>query len=237
MLTGHESWVPDELAYAGRENRDPAHAAKYDTKMDAEASQEVSLLRDLGIGAGSTVLDLGAGTGQFSLAASSAFERVIAVDVSPVMLSRLEARLVSLDIHNVDCKLAGFLTYIHEGPLVDAVYSRFALHHLPDFWQALALTRMASFLRPGGILRLWDVVYGFEPAEAPERLEQWMANNASDEEGGWARPEFEEHIRDENSTFTWLLEPMLERAGFTIQTTEYSADQVFAQYVCVKAAG
>jgi ubiquinone/menaquinone biosynthesis C-methylase UbiE len=38
-----------------------------------------------GLGSGSTVLDVGAGTGQFALAAARQFRRVIAVDVSPIM--------------------------------------------------------------------------------------------------------------------------------------------------------
>jgi hypothetical protein len=39
----------------------------------------------------------------------------------------------------------------------DPVYSRYALHHLPDFWKAIALTRAADLLRSGGVPRLWDV--------------------------------------------------------------------------------
>lgn len=237
MLTGQESWVPDELAHAGRENRDAGHAARYDQKMDSEAPQEVALLIAHGMNERSTVIDLGTGTGQFALAAAPVVNRVMAVDVSPVMLDRLKAKVENCDANNVECTLAGFLTYAHAGPLADVVYSRFALHHLPDFWQAVALTRMASFLRPGGILRLWDVVYSFEPAEAAERIEEWISGNASDAEGGWARPEFEEHIRDENSTFTWLLEPMLVKAGFSIAVAEYREDRMLARYLCVKAAG
>lgn len=95
---------------------------------------------------------------------------------------------------------------------------------------------MAEFLRPGGILRLWDAVYSFEPNEAPRRLEEWMAGLPSlGVEAGWTRPELEEHVRDENSTFTWLLEPMLERVGFTIERAEYSEDQIFARSLCVKS--
>lgn len=56
---------------------------------------------------------------------------------------------------------------IHDaGDPADVVYSRFALHHLPDFWQAIALRRMAETLRPRGVLRLSDVVYDFEPGHA-----------------------------------------------------------------------
>ncbi|MDQ4143241.1 MAG: methyltransferase domain-containing protein [Actinomycetota bacterium] len=236
MLEGNETWIPNELDYAGRENRDPEHAARYDQKEDADASRELDILRDLGVGAHSTVVDLGAGTGQFSLEASSAVSRVVAVDVSPVMLSRLQAKLSSAGVKNVECKIAGFLTYVHEGSPADVVYSRFALHHLPDFWKALALHRITAFLRPGGILRLWDVVYSFEPAEASQRIKDWMAAiPATGGENDWIRADLEEHVRDENRTFTWLLEPMLERAGFTIESAEYSGDQIFARYLCVNS--
>ena len=237
MLEGSESWIPDELDYAGRENLDPEHAARYDQKEDADAARELAILLDRGVGATSTVVDLGAGTGQFALEASSAVGRVVAVDVSPVMLSRLEAKLRDRGITNVECKLAGFLTYVHEGPQADVVYSRYALHHLPDFWKALALHRMAQLLCPGGILRLWDVVYSFEPAEAVPRLEEWMATIPSTgSKNDWTRGDLIEHVRDENSTFTWLLEPMLEKVGFVIEHAEYSEDQVFARYLCLKDA-
>lgn len=227
-------WVPDELVYAGRENRDPAHAARYDQKMDAEAGRELSELLPL-IGEDATVVDLGAGTGQFAMEAAPKVKRVVAVDVSEVMLSRLRAKLQDSGLMNVDCVLAGFLTYEHEGEPADLVYSRFALHHLPDFWQAIAIDRIAGMLRQGGIFRLWDVAYSFDPSQATEVLEAWMSNAGGDIEGEWLRSEFEDHIRDENSTFTWLLEPMLEKAGLRIEKADYSDDQVFARYVCVKA--
>jgi ubiquinone/menaquinone biosynthesis C-methylase UbiE len=233
MLEGNESWVPIELRYAGRENLDSEHIGRYDEKMDAQADSELDMLRACGIGERSVVVDLGAGTGQFALEASSVVSKVIAVDVSPVMLARLKAKIDSRGVKNVECRSAGFLTYVHEGPLADLVYTRFALHHLPDFWKALAIDRMASFLRPEGILRLWDAVYSFEPAEAPRRLEEWMAATASpDQEKAWTRAELEEHVRDENSTFTWLLEPMFKKAGFKIESAEYSQDQIFAKYIC-----
>ncbi len=108
MLEGTESWIPNELDYAGRENRDPEHARTYDQKEDAHARREIEILREWGIGESSIVVDLGAGTGQFAVEASSVVKQVIAVDVSPVMLSRLEAKLASLAIDNVECRLAGF---------------------------------------------------------------------------------------------------------------------------------
>lgn len=101
-------WIPDELTYAGRENRDPAHAARYDQKMDAEAKRELAELLKLGIGRESTVVDLGAGTGQFALEAAAAVKRVVAVDVSEVMLGQLRSKLQDSGVTNVECVPADF---------------------------------------------------------------------------------------------------------------------------------
>jgi SAM-dependent methyltransferase len=160
---------------------------------------------------------------------------VVAVDVSPVMLARLVEKLDRGDVSNVEAIESGFLTYEHRGEPADVVYSRFALHHLPDFWQAIALRRIADMLRPGGVLRLSDVVYSFEPADAERYIEAWITETISaDVEYGWTRAEVAEHVRDENSTFTWLLEPMIERAGFEIAEATYSTSRMLAQYLCTK---
>ncbi|MGI8633685.1 MAG: class I SAM-dependent methyltransferase [Solirubrobacterales bacterium] len=234
-MAGRPTWILDELAHAGRENVDPQHVARYDAKMDADAAAELRSLRDFGLADGVTIVDLGTGTGQFALAAAAAADRVVAVDVSPVMLDRLDAKLAARDVGNVERVRAGFLTYEHQGAPADLVYTRFALHHLPDFWKSLALKRMAAMLRPGGLLRLSDVVYDFAPEEAETVLENWISSLAgTDVEQGWTREELEEHIRDEHSTFTWLLEPMIRRAGFAIEAREISDDRMLARYVCVK---
>jgi ubiquinone/menaquinone biosynthesis C-methylase UbiE len=224
-------WLLDERASAGRENLDPGHVSRYDAKMDADPIGEVRLLQALGLDASSTVLDLGAGTGQFTLAVAPVCSRVIAVDVSPVMQELLRRKVGAAHQGNIECVSAGFLTYEHSGEPVDFAYSRYALHHLPDFWKAQALARLARSMRPGAVLRLWDVVYSFEPGEAEERIESWCATGGTDTETDWSRDELEEHVRDEHSTFTWLLEPMIERAGFRIDDAEYSPDGIFVRYV------
>ncbi len=85
------------------------------------------------------------------------------------------------------------------------------------------------------MLRLWDVAFSFEPAEAEERIEAWCSSAGHSAVAGWTRVELEEHVRDEHSTFTWLLEPMIERAGFNIERAEPSADGIFAKYVLRRA--
>lgn len=236
MASDRDSWWLDEAAHAGREHFDEQHARRYDAKMDAGAAEEVALLQAAnGLGAQSTVVDLGSGTGQFALAAAQICRRVVAVDVSPVMLMCLREKLDCGDARNVETVDAGFLTYQHTGAPADIVYSRFALHHLPDFWQAIALRRIADMLRPGGVLRLSDVVYSFDPSAAEQYIEAWITEMMStDIERGWTRAEIAEHVRDENSTFTWLLEPMIARAGFEIIDATYSASRMLAQYLCRK---
>jgi ubiquinone/menaquinone biosynthesis C-methylase UbiE len=231
-LTPPPGWMLDEIASAGRENLDVGHVAHYDAKENADADAELLLCEGLGLQPDATVVDLGAGTGQFALAAAAAAARVVAADVSPAMLERLRTKRDDAGLTNLEIVNAGFLSYEHRGPKPDLVYSRLALHHLPDAWKALALARIARMLSPGGAFRLLDVVYSFEPSEAQGRLEAWCAS-AEDNgiEHDWSRAELEEHVREEHSTFSWLLEPMIERSGLRIEDASYSADGIFASYV------
>jgi SAM-dependent methyltransferase len=221
---------PDELAYAGPEHRDPAYVAGYDAKAGLDLAAELELLRSVGLGRGSTLVDLGAGTGLLAAAAAAVCRRVVAVDPSPAMLAVARAR-----DPRVECVEAGFLTYEHVGDPPDVVYTRNALHHLPDVWKAVALRRVAQLLRPGGVLVLRDIVYACEPDELDGVLEAWFAAAPADPAAGWTRAELETHAREEHSTFGWLLEPMLERAGFRVGEASYSDSRTFARYVCVRA--
>ena len=146
-------WLLDEVSTAGRENLDATHVARYDGKENAGASEEVDLLRTHGLDERWVVVDLGAGTGQFASAVAPHCRRVVAVDVSPVMLDRLRTKVADQHLDNVEVVQAGFLTYDHSGEPADFVYSRYALHHLPDAWKAIALTRIRHSLRTGGLLR------------------------------------------------------------------------------------
>lgn len=237
MTTGpRPGWLLDEVASAGRENLDAEHVARYDAKEDAGAADEVALLRRWGLDERSVVVDLGAGTGQFTLAVAPACARVVAVDVSPAMLAALRARVAATGLGNVEVVQAGFLSHQHTGAPADVVYSRYALHHLPDAWKAVALARVRRMLRPGGLLRLWDVVYDMAPDEAEARFEAWCATGGDQVVGQWSRAELEEHVRDEHSTFTWLLEPMIERAGFVVEEALHSEDGILARYL-LRAGG
>lgn len=235
MTTDRPAWWLDELAHAGNEHLDADYVASYDRKAGFDPMLDLELLRALGLDDSSTLVDLGAGSGQMVLAAARVCRRVVAVDVSPVMLDRLRARAEEMRLENVEYARAGFLTYAHRGEPADFVYSRNALHHLPDFWKGIALRRLAEMLRPGGVLRLRDLVFDFEPAQAEIVIEAWLASAVERREDGWTRPELESHLREEYSTYTWLLEAMLVRAGFDIREAGRSGSQVHAAYTCFRS--
>ena len=60
---------------------------------------------------------------------------------------------------------------------------------------------------------------------------RWCAAYEGVPAGQWTRADVEEHVRDEHSTFTWLLEPMLKRSGFDILDAQHSEDDILASYV------
>lgn len=226
-------WMLDELAHAGREHLDDAFIAGYDRKQGyPDPEPDLAAFEALGLGTSSRVVDLGAGTGQFALAAARRFGHVTAVDVSPAMLAVLRDR-AGAGLANLDCVNAGFLGYVHAGPPADGVYTRNALHQIPDFWKGIALDRIARTLRPGGVLRLRDLIYDFEPAEADDVFAGWFAGAAADPADGYTAQDYAEHVRTEFSTYRWLLEPMLAAVGFEIVSAEFGR-RLYGAYTCVK---
>lgn len=233
-FVSNPGWMIDELLHAGEEHLDADYVAGYDRKLAHDHSEDLEILREHGLKASSTIVDLGAGTGSFVEAVAPHCDRVIAVDVSPAMLSALRRRMESTGTANVEMVHAGFLSYEHQGEPADIVYSRNALHHLPDFWKALALQRIATMIRPGGVFLLHDLVYSFEPEEANAVFESWLSNAAARPEDGWTRLELETHIRTEHSTFSWLLEAMLERAGFEVRDVIHRPVRTYSRYLCIR---
>lgn len=222
-------WMLDETAHAGPEHLDPAFVAGYDRKQGfPPVDGDLALLREHGA-LGPTVVDLAAGTGRFAVAAAAHCERVVAVDVSPAMLAHLRA----VAPENVEVVAGGFLSYEHTGGPADAVHTRNALHQLPDFWKGIALDRIARILRPGGVLRLHDLVYDFAPAEAAEVFGQWFAGAAADPAAGYTAEDYAVHVRTEHSTYRRLLESLLDAAGFDIVDVAFER-RLYGAYTCVR---
>src|SRR5262249_12507844 len=151
------------------------------SSRDTTASRDTRTPRRTSPRSGSTVSarrppwsTSGGGPGTPAPAAAPHVGRVVAVDVSAAMLALLRQRAAAAGLANVECVQAGFLSYAHAGPPADAVFTRNALHQLPDFWKALSLDRMATLLLPCGVLRLRDLIFDFQPAEAEAVLDGWL---------------------------------------------------------------
>jgi SAM-dependent methyltransferase len=229
-------WWLDERAHAGDEHLDATYVSGYDRKAGYDPAEDVEALRRHGLGPGSTVVDLGAGTGTFACAVAPLCGRVVAVDVSPVMVAALQERVAGLGLANVAVVHAGFLSYEHDGEPADFVFTRNALHQLPDFWKAIALDRIAKLLCPGGVLRLRDLAYDFEPGEAGECIEAWFAGAVHDPTRGYTAADLAQHVRSEFSTWSWLLDVLLARTGFDVVERTYRRG-AYATYTCGRRVG
>ena len=53
----------------------------------------------------------------------------------------------------------------------------------------------------GGILRLHDLIFDFQPAEAEAVLGAWLDDPADDPARGYTHDDFAQHLRTEFSTF------------------------------------
>jgi SAM-dependent methyltransferase len=228
----------DELAHAGEEHLDEDFIAGYDRKQGyPDPEPDIRAFEAHGLDGTSSVVDFAAGTGQFAIPAARRFGRVTAVDMSPAMLAALRAKAAAdggLGAQGgFDCVRGGFLSYSPAAP-VDGVYTRHGLHQVPDFWKAIALRRIADMLRPGGVLRLRDLIYDFGPDDAPAVFAGWLAGAANDPAAGYTAADYALHIRTEHSTFRWLLEPMIAAAGLEITDVSYQG-RLYGAYTCVKA--
>lgn len=139
------------------------------------------------------------------------------------------------NITNIEFINAGFLSYHHQDEPADVLFTKAALHHLPDFWKQIALLKMNQMLKVGGLLYLHDVVFNFDPQEYSPRINQFIADFAS-AAGEQLAVEIETHIRDEYSTFGWIMEGLLGRAGFWIEKSNSLHDGFITEYFCKKVS-
>jgi cyclopropane fatty-acyl-phospholipid synthase-like methyltransferase len=229
-------WQFDEFKQLTVDFNDPQQVADYDRRQGDGAEDNRRILSDLGLKAGDVVVDLGTGTGSFAVeAARAGAARVHAVDVSPAMLEFTKRRARAAGVEDrITCTHAGFLSYAHAGPPADIVVTQFAMHHLPDFWKGVALARIAAFIKPGGRFYLEDVIFSFPSTDHAARIDSWIDTVAGARGGNsFGRAVFQGHVRDEFSTYDWVIEGLLSRAGLRIDAAHKSAP-TYATYTCAR---
>jgi len=227
-------WLYDERKQVGTNYADESNVKGYDAGMQRLRSipQEVEgVAQALSLSRIAAIWEIGCGTGEMALGLAARCRQVYASDVSPAMISLARKKAGELGIENVALEEGGFLFGFAPPEPVDAVVSQLTLHHLPDFWKLMALRRVASYLKPNGKLFLRDVIY---PSGVPD-YDAYFAGliGAIRKQGGdELASQTIAHIKDEHSTFAWVIEEMLKQAGFVI--TDRHADRFTTSYTCVK---
>lgn len=227
------SWQYDEFKQVGTDYGSTTEVEIYDAShaefRDIEA-ESIKVLDSLEIEAGDRMIDFGSGTGTFAIQAARRCARVFAVDVSQAMLDCAALKAVKAGAANIEFHLAGFLTYEHAAAPVDAVVTTFALHHLPDFWKGIALKRIKDMLKPGGQFYLHDVI--MEESDALENISAFIEKMGA-AGGKLLQDDCERHFRDEFSTYDWVMDSLLSRAGFTIKSKRMDGG-VLGTYICTR---
>ena len=133
------------------------------------------VLDRVGIRPGERVLELGPGPGAFTVDAARRAGpqgRIIAVDIQPEMIARVEQRVREAGLANVETHVAGACELPLESESIDRAFLVTVLPEIPDRNRALA--ELWRVLKPGGRLSIteefMDPDYPF-PLETIRRVE------------------------------------------------------------------
>lgn len=141
----------------GRHRFDPSKAHHLDHPERRKQLPPEKILQELQIRSSDTVLDLGAGTGYFTIPAAQMTEKVVyALDVEPRMLDLLEENVRRSKLTNVHL-LPGTMENIPlESQSVDKVIASLVLHETDQLEKTLQEIRRV--LRSGGTMLIveWE---------------------------------------------------------------------------------
>ena len=209
-------WYYNERRQVGL---DSAVASIYDRHDDNDLRARAALAM-LGVQKGWRVADIGCGNGVLATEAALMGAEVDAIDISPAMLA-----LAKVYAHDRKARVrtqpAGLLSFAYQPNSYDLIVSEFTLHHLPDFWKAVALSRIFAALKPGANFYLRDIVFVSMPDGSERDVGEWAEFNINNHD--FERDSVVTHMRDEYSTFGWVIERMLTEAGFTVVAADYHA--------------
>lgn len=230
-----QRWRYDEQRHSGVDFAADDEVAAYDgymQKMRDIGGEVAQISTSLALGPADTVLDIGCGTGETALGLAARCAAVHAVDVSGAMLRCAAAKAVKRGIANITFSQAGFLTCDYPAATFDAVLSQVALHHLPDFWKHIALRRVHRLLKLGGRLLLQDAVLPSDTDDFDRYFAGVVAAIAA-AGGEKAARDTETTLRDEHPALDWIMQGLLEKAGFAILRADRTPPFIVT-YLCIK---
>lgn len=113
----------------------------------------------VGLAAGAQVLEVGPGSGTFTLEGARRLEpggRLYAVDIQPEVISRLEKKLEGCGVDNVTTKVASACELPFASESFDLAFMVAVLAEIPD--RGKALKEIWRVLKGGGILAVGEVI-------------------------------------------------------------------------------
>lgn len=142
----------------------PAFIGRFlDSNIRRAMQPQAALIRRSGIQPGMRVLEIGCGSGAYTLEiarAVGATGKAVALDIQPGMLEQLKNKLTrseNTDIRNVEPLLASAYQLPFQNGSFDAAFMITVLQEIPDKWRALAEVRRT--LRPGGIVAVTEWLF------------------------------------------------------------------------------
>jgi ubiquinone/menaquinone biosynthesis C-methylase UbiE len=121
---------------------------------DSELTRRFSEV--IGAGGDGTILDVACGPGILTAALAEKARQVVALDVTPEMLSQARQRCAKAGLSNVTFKEGSATDLPFAESSFDGVVTRLSIHHFEE--PRHALDEMFRVLRPGGTLVIADVV-------------------------------------------------------------------------------
>ena len=180
-------------------------------------------------------LEIGAGTGYFSLnlLRAGVIGEAVATDISPGMLRRLERSAAELEVR-VETAACEASALPFEDDSFDLVFGHAVLHHLPDL--DAAFREFRRVLRPGGV-----VAFCGEPSHYGDRIAAWPkrganavaplwralvraaprpSNGNGNGNGGWSEEDKLEQVVDVHAFTPAELSAHAQAAGFEARPRE-----------------
>jgi ubiquinone/menaquinone biosynthesis C-methylase UbiE len=155
------------------EHYDSKWGIKYDAVGQAQVTSKLAKALGHEPRRYARALEIGAGTGYFSLnlLRAGVIREAVATDISPGMLRRLERSAAELGerVETAACEASALPFEDHS---FDLVFGHAVLHHLPDL--DAAFREFRRVLRPGGV-----VAFCGEPSHYGDRIAAWPKRGAN----------------------------------------------------------
>jgi ubiquinone/menaquinone biosynthesis C-methylase UbiE len=209
------------------EHYDSKWGIKYDAVGQAQVTSKLAKALGHEPRRYARALEIGAGTGYFSLnlLRAGVIGEAVATDISPGMLRRLERSAAGLEVHVETAACEASALPFEDGSF-DLVFGHAVLHHLPDL--AAAFREFRRVLRPGGM-----VAFCGEPSHHGDRIAEWPKRGANavaplwraliraapragngNGHGGWSEEDTLEQVVDVHAFTPAELSAHAQAAGF-----------------------